>query len=66
MSKLNVTHCKGEGAGSCKRCTDNGKWNQNWMCFLYHIEGYEGCYCSDCVKEIEKEQKEFAHAPEWI
>lgn len=58
MSKLNVTQCKGEGAGSCRRCNDNGKWNQNWMCFLYYIEGYEGCYCSDCVKEIEKEVSE--------
>lgn len=27
----------------------------NWMCFLYKIEGYEGCYCSDCVKEIKAE-----------
>ncbi len=56
MNKLNVTQCKGEGQGSCKRCVDNGKWNQNWMCFIYHIEGHEGCYCLDCVKEIEKEE----------
>ena len=26
-----------------------------WMCFLYKIDGLDGCYCSDCVKEIEKE-----------
>ena len=25
------------------------------MCSLYKIEGYEGFYCSDCVKEILKE-----------
>lgn len=50
MNKLNVTQCKGEGQGSCKRCVDNGKWNQNWMCFLYHIEGHEGCYCLDLCK----------------
>jgi len=31
---------------------DNGKWNRSWMCFLYKIEGYEGCYCSECVKKI--------------
>ena len=48
-----VTKCKGEGHGSCKRCFDNGKWNRMWMCFLYKIEGYEGCYCNDCVKEIQ-------------
>lgn len=49
---MKVTQCTGEGMGSCKRCSDNGKWNMNWMCFLYKIEGYEGCYCSDCVKKI--------------
>ena len=45
---MKVTQCTGEGQGSCKRCSDKGKWNRNWMCFLYKIEGYEGCYCSDC------------------
>lgn len=52
MSHLKITRCKGEGQGSCKMCTDNGKWNRNWMCFLYEIEGYEGCYCSECAKKI--------------
>lgn len=54
MSKLKITPCTGEGAGSCKRC--NG--NQNWMCFLYHIEGYEGCYCRDCVEAIQEEENQ--------
>lgn len=60
MSKksLKVTKCKGDGQGSCKMCTDNGKWNRNWMCFLYKIEGYEGCYCSDCVKKIVQSNSE--------
>ena len=44
--------CEGEGAGSCKRCRDNGKWNSIWMCFLYKIEGMKGCYCSDCIVAI--------------
>lgn len=22
------------------------------LVFLYKIEGYEGCYCADCVKAI--------------
>lgn len=52
---MNVTKCEGNGQGSCKRCLDNGKWNRMWMRFLYQIEGYEGRYCSDCVKEILKE-----------
>ena len=50
---MKITKCTGEGQGSCKRCSDNGKWNITWMCFLYKIEGYEGCYCRDCVKEIQ-------------
>ena len=52
MSDFKITKCTGEGQGSCKRCSDNGKWNRSWMCFLYKIEGYEGCYCSECVKKI--------------
>lgn len=50
---MKVTNCTGEGQGSCKRCSDNGKWNRTWMCFLYKIEGYEGCYCETCVNEIQ-------------
>lgn len=52
MSKLKITQCKGEGQGSCKRCNEYGIWNRHWMSLLYQIEGYEGCYCSYCVKEI--------------
>ena len=52
---MKITKCTGEGQGSCKRCSDRGKWNRMWCCFLYKIEGYEGCYCSDCVKEIMEE-----------
>ena len=55
---LNVTKCKGEGMGSCKRCTDNGRWNMMWCCFLYKIDGYDGCYCYNCVQEIRKEVEE--------
>lgn len=57
MSDLKIRQCEGEGHGSCKMCTDNGKWNCMWMCFLYKIEGYEGCYCWECVKKI-KEKNE--------
>lgn len=54
---MKITQCTGNGQGSCKRCSDNGKWNSIWCCFLYKIDGLEGCYCSDCVKEIVLEQK---------
>lgn len=52
---MKITQCKEEGQGSCKRCSDRGKWNRAWMSFLYRIEGYEGCYCRDCVREIKEE-----------
>lgn len=52
MSKLKITQCKGVGQSSCKRCNKHGIWNRYRICFLYKIEGYEGRYCSDCVKEI--------------
>lgn len=55
MKEIRVTQCKGNGQGSCKRCGDNGIWNRSWLCFLYKVEGLDGCYCSNCVKEIKNE-----------
>lgn len=49
---MKITTCKGEGLGSCTNCDKNGKWNRIWMSMLYKIEGMDGIYCSDCVKEI--------------
>lgn len=54
---MEVTQCSGEGHGSCRRCTNKGKWNMTWMVFLNRIKGLNGCYCGDCVKEI----REMAH-----
>lgn len=54
---MKITQCKGEGQGSCKMCNDKGNWNVNWMCFLYKIDGYEGCYCLKCVNEIKENNK---------
>jgi len=56
VKKYKVIPCTGEGQGSCKRCEDKGIWNRTWMCFLYRIEGLEGCYCEKCVKEIAGEE----------
>lgn len=58
-----ITKCEGEGQGSCTRCTAKGKWNRNWMCLLSKIEGYEGCYCSDCVREILAEEQKKEEEP---
>lgn len=53
MDELIIAYqCDGDGLGWCDRCEESGKWNRNWMCFLYEIEGKEGTYCSSCVKEI--------------
>lgn len=49
---LRIEQCSGEGQGSCKMCSDNGKWNVNWMCFLYRVDGYDGIYCHECVEKI--------------
>ena len=58
---VKITQCQGEGQGSCKRCNDKGIWNANWMCFLYKIEGFEGCYCEKCVKEILREEEKMGY-----
>lgn len=58
MSKRKVTRCQGEGQGSCKRCSERGIWNRSWMSLLSDIEGYDGHYCSDCVKEILEQEDE--------
>lgn len=57
MNNLKITRCKGEGQGSCKGCDDRGIWNRHWMCMLYKIEGYEGNYCSDCLREIKEKNQ---------
>ena len=54
--------CVGDGQGSCDRCTERGKWNRTWMCFLFEVEGLPGCYCRDCVKEVCADGTESAEA----
>ena len=49
---IKYEQCNGNGFGSCKRCIDNGKWSHVWTEWLYKIEGYDGCYCYDCLKLI--------------
>lgn len=48
--------CQGEGHGSCKRCNELGIWNMAWMCFLYEVEGHDGCYCEKHAKELEQNE----------
>lgn len=58
LNMIKITKCKGEGQSSCKRCNDKGVWNRHWACFLYKIEGQEGCYCEKCIKEIMRKEEE--------
>ena len=54
---LKIMRCKGNGQVSCKGCNDKGIWNRYWMCFLYKIQGQEGCYCEKCIKEIARQEE---------
>lgn len=44
---------QGNGQGQCALCKKRNKWNVQWMCFLYKVEGKEGVYCKNCAIEIE-------------
>ena len=49
---MKITQAQGNGQGQCALCKKRGKWNVQWMCFLYEIEGKEGVYCKNCADEI--------------
>ena len=49
---MKITQAQGNGQGQCTLCKKRGKWNVQWMCFLYKIDGKEGVYCKDCVNEL--------------
>lgn len=53
---LKIMRCEGNGQSSCKGCKDKGIWNRHWVCFLYKIQGREGCYCEKCIKEIMRKE----------
>ncbi len=55
---MKITQAKGNGQSQCRRCKELGKWNVQWCCFMYEIEGYEGHYCSECMKEIKRQENE--------
>lgn len=49
---VKMRQCEGNGLGTCTLCNRKGIWNRRWMCFLYKIDGMDGCYCYDCANEI--------------
>lgn len=49
---MKITQAQGNGQGQCALCKKRGKWNVQWMCFLYEVEGKDGVYCKHCVDEL--------------
>lgn len=49
---MKIIKAQGEGQGQCALCKKRGKWNIQWMDFLYKVEGKEGVYCKNCVDEF--------------
>lgn len=49
---MKITRAQGYGQGQCALCRKRGKWNVQWMCFLYRVDDKEGVYCKDCVAEL--------------
>jgi len=49
---MKITQAQGNGQGQCSLCKKRGKWNVQWMCFLYEVEGKEGVYCKNCADEL--------------
>lgn len=52
---MKITKATGNGQGQCALCKKRGKWNVQWMCFLYEIEGKDGVYCKKCADELVKQ-----------
>ena len=49
---MKITQAQGNGQGQCALCKKRGKWNVQWMCFLYEVEGKDGVYCENCADEL--------------
>ena len=55
---MKITQAQGNGQGQCALCRSRGKWNVQWMTFLYRVEGKDGVYCKRCVDELKGEEDE--------
>lgn len=58
MNKINYIKLEGNGQCSCKRCEEKRGWNRHWTNMCFKIEGFDGVYCSECLKEILAEEQE--------
>ena len=55
---LKISNAIGNGQSQCQGCAEKGKWNRNWTSFLYKIEGKDGYFCWQCVKEMQEKDQE--------
>lgn len=55
---MKITRANGWGQGQCVLCAERGRWNRQWMTFLYEIEGKDGLYCENCVKAMKKRESD--------
>lgn len=53
---MKITQAQGNGQGQCAGCKKKGKWNVQWMTFLYKVEGKEGVYCKECIDLMKWEE----------
>lgn len=53
---MKIKRAEGWGQGQCALCAKRGKWNRQWMTFLYEVEGKDGVYCEKCVKAMKIEE----------
>ena len=49
---MKITQAQGNGQGRCALCEKRGKWNLQWMAFLFKVEGKDGVYCQNCADEL--------------
>lgn len=58
VKKMKIKRADGYGQGQCALCAEHGRWNRQWMTFLYVIEGKNGLYCENCVKVMKKAESD--------
>lgn len=56
-----MQQCNFEGQGTCRICESTKGFNRYWGCFLYKVDGYDGCYCYEHAKELEERAKELTN-----
>ena len=47
-----IIKAKGDGQAQCELCKKRGKWNIQWVCFLYKVDNKEGVYCKSCAEKL--------------